>query len=313
MSSKLIPPNPDEVMVIRDITPNVVTFSVPFLRFGRIPIGGRGTLIRLTSGALAVFSPVAHTAAAAAKVASLGGDVRYLIATDIEHHIFLSEWAAAYPNAKLVGPEGLPEKRQATEGDPRIGKEEFAVVVGKGNDGRDARVIGEDFGRDFEMEYFRGHPNREVVFWYRPEKVVVQADLVFNLPATEQYSRVPEKERPKLGVLGKVFSSFQTTAGDALGMKRFLWCQKLVRLVLPKLVHWSGVTGRSILSVRRHPPGIFPVNNPHESVVANDDVKAAQVAVREDRRGPRLIVESTEFSEAGDRAVVQLAGLDSVS
>lgn len=47
MSSKLIPPNPDEVMVIRDITPNVVTFSVPFLRFGRIPIGGRGTLSKL--------------------------------------------------------------------------------------------------------------------------------------------------------------------------------------------------------------------------------------------------------------------------
>jgi glyoxylase-like metal-dependent hydrolase (beta-lactamase superfamily II) len=229
-------------MVIRDITPNVVTFSVPFLRFGRIPIGGRGTLskppsshlpsipsktnppfkVRLTSGALAVFSPVAHTAATASKIASLGGDVRYIIATDIEHHIFLSEWAAAYPNAKLIGPEGLPEKRQATHDDPRIGKEAFAVVVDKQN-GRDARVVGEDFGRDFEMEYFAGHPNREVVFWYRPDRVVVQADLVFNLPATEQYSRVPEAERPKLGVLGRVFSSFQTTAGDALGMKRFLW------------------------------------------------------------------------------------------
>lgn len=148
--------------------------------------------------------------------------MRYLIATDIEHHIFLSEWAAAYPNAKLVGPEGLPEKRRATTGDPRIGKEEFAVVVDRRN-GRDAGVVGEDFARDFEMEYFAGHPNREVVFWYRPERVVVQADLVFNLPATEQYSRVPEAERPKLGVLGRVFSSFQTTAGDALGMKRFLW------------------------------------------------------------------------------------------
>lgn len=44
MSSNLVPPNPDDVMVIRDVTPNVVTFSVPFLRFGKIPIGGRGTL-----------------------------------------------------------------------------------------------------------------------------------------------------------------------------------------------------------------------------------------------------------------------------
>lgn len=44
MSSKLIPANPADVMVIRDITPNVVTFSVPFKRFGTIPVGGRGTV-----------------------------------------------------------------------------------------------------------------------------------------------------------------------------------------------------------------------------------------------------------------------------
>lgn len=44
MSSKLIPANPADVMVIRNITPNVVTFSTPFKRFGTIPIGGRGTV-----------------------------------------------------------------------------------------------------------------------------------------------------------------------------------------------------------------------------------------------------------------------------
>jgi hypothetical protein len=44
MSSKLIPANPSEVMVIRDVTPNIVTFSVPFARFGVVRVGGRGTL-----------------------------------------------------------------------------------------------------------------------------------------------------------------------------------------------------------------------------------------------------------------------------
>jgi hypothetical protein len=44
MSSKLIPSNPEDVMVIRNVTPNIVTFSVPFLRFGSARIGGRGTL-----------------------------------------------------------------------------------------------------------------------------------------------------------------------------------------------------------------------------------------------------------------------------
>lgn len=44
MSERLAPPRPDDVMVIRDLTPNVTTFSVPFSRFGVAKIGGRGTV-----------------------------------------------------------------------------------------------------------------------------------------------------------------------------------------------------------------------------------------------------------------------------
>lgn len=44
MSDKLIPRTPSDVMVIRDITPNVVTLSVPFARFGMIRVGGRATI-----------------------------------------------------------------------------------------------------------------------------------------------------------------------------------------------------------------------------------------------------------------------------
>jgi hypothetical protein len=44
MSSSLIPANPADLMVIRNVTPSITTFSVPFLRFGKLAIGGRGTL-----------------------------------------------------------------------------------------------------------------------------------------------------------------------------------------------------------------------------------------------------------------------------
>ncbi|KAH8638112.1 hypothetical protein IG631_05882 [Alternaria alternata] len=45
MSSKLVPSDPAAVMVIRDVVPRVITtLSVPFWRFGRIKIGGRGTI-----------------------------------------------------------------------------------------------------------------------------------------------------------------------------------------------------------------------------------------------------------------------------
>jgi len=45
MSSKLVPQDPEKVMVIRDVVPNVITtLSVPFMRFGKIKVGGRGTV-----------------------------------------------------------------------------------------------------------------------------------------------------------------------------------------------------------------------------------------------------------------------------
>jgi hypothetical protein len=83
MTSKLIPSNPSEVMVIRQITKNITTLSVPFSRFGHIHVGGRGTLVKLQSGGVAVFSPVALTPEVKETVSSMG-EVKYIAALDIE-------------------------------------------------------------------------------------------------------------------------------------------------------------------------------------------------------------------------------------
>lgn len=44
MSDSLIPSDPEKVMVIRNVTKEIMTLSVPFRRFGRINIGGRATI-----------------------------------------------------------------------------------------------------------------------------------------------------------------------------------------------------------------------------------------------------------------------------
>ncbi|KAJ9155270.1 Beta-lactamase-like protein [Pleurostoma richardsiae] len=222
MSAKLIPTNPSEVMVIRNITPNVVTFSVPFARFGVLKVGGRGTLVKLTSGALAIFSPVALTPEVKAKIAELGGTVKYIIAPDIEHHIFISEWAAQFPEATLIGPEGLPEKREKAN-EERIGKEKFGVVATAAAKAEGKLSVSPEFDADFDLEYVDAHPNKELVFFYRPDKILIEADLMFNLPANEQYSRVPAAQALQKGVAERIFGSLQTTAGEAKGMKRFMW------------------------------------------------------------------------------------------
>ncbi|KAI1343606.1 hypothetical protein F5Y15DRAFT_237464 [Xylariaceae sp. FL0016] len=221
MSAELIPKDPSSVAVMRNITPNVVTISVPFARFGKVRVGGRGTIMRMTSGALAVFSPVALTPETQAKVTEMGGNVGYLIAGDMEHHIFLSDWKKAYPAAKLVGPKGLPEKRAKMD-DPKIGKEDFAAVYDASN-ARDASAVDAAFAADFEVEFVGDHPNKEIVLYFKPDKVLVEADLMFNLPAVEQYSRVPEGEKKGAGLLNRLFESLNGTAGEAKAAKRLQW------------------------------------------------------------------------------------------
>lgn len=41
---QLYPTNPSQFMVIRNISPNLVTMSLPFSRFGALKFGARGTM-----------------------------------------------------------------------------------------------------------------------------------------------------------------------------------------------------------------------------------------------------------------------------
>ncbi|KAL1887515.1 hypothetical protein Sste5346_010177 [Sporothrix stenoceras] len=233
MSDKLVPSNPADVMVIRDITPNITTLSVPFARFGSIEVGGRCTIVRMTGGGVLVFSPVALTPDAAAVVTRLGGKegVRYLVAPDIEHHIFLSEWLKAYPNARIVAPQGLAEKRAATKGkNPRVNVDDtfFAILQDKRKQPMsEPQPVAPDFDADFGLVYFEMHPNKEIVLLYRPENILIEADLMFNLPALEQYQRVdPATRRGAPGsatLLNRIFQAFMKTEGDLKWAHRFQW------------------------------------------------------------------------------------------
>ncbi|KAL9117235.1 MAG: hypothetical protein Q9187_006230 [Circinaria calcarea] len=227
MTSKLIPQDPSSVMVIRKVTPNIITCSAPFARFGRFKVGGRGTIankisfppptVRLQSGRLAVFSPTALTPEVRSTVDSLGGNVAYLTALDYEHHIFLTEWARAFPSAKLLGVEGLPEKR-AKSHEPAGTK--FAYVWTMKNK-REMRVEDDEFNDEFDVEYVGSHGNKELVFCHRPDRTLIQADLLFNLPATEQYSRSPESATS--GLLTRLFTRLFSAQPSSVAQKRFLW------------------------------------------------------------------------------------------
>ncbi|KAF2277812.1 uncharacterized protein EI97DRAFT_431885 [Westerdykella ornata] len=212
MSSKLVPSDPAKVMVIRDMVPGTITtLSAPFWRFGLIKIGGRGTVVRLQNGTLAVFSPIALTPEVKTKLSTLG-EVKYITALDIEHHIYLGPWHQAFPNAKVLGPEGLPEKRK------KNGNEDvaFSHIFSKS---KPVESVDADFDREFEWEYVPAHTNKEIAFHHKPTRTLIQADLLFNLPATEQFSKAGVSATS--GILTKLFGAAMNTKGNV--QKRVIW------------------------------------------------------------------------------------------
>ena len=166
------------------------------------------------SGSLAVFSPVPLTHEVRATVTSQGGNVRYIAAPDMEHHLNVTTWKHAYPDAEIIAPEGLWEKRQkATNGNEPV----FHHVFTR-NDPH--KSISPEFDSEFSTEYVYGHGSRELVFLHKASKTLIEADLLFNLPAAEQYSKVSAEERKK-GILDRLFASPMSTS--SIWQRWFAW------------------------------------------------------------------------------------------
>ncbi|KAA8647131.1 hypothetical protein EYZ11_012147 [Aspergillus tanneri] len=216
MAPQLFPKNPSETMVIRNVTSDVLTTSLPFARFGHLKFGGRGTLVKLASGSIAVFSPVSLTPEVRAAVNSLEGNVKYIAALDLEHHLHLTSWKKAYPEAEIIAPEGLWEKRQSN---PEFKDTVFQHVFCKEDRGR--HKISEEFDSEFDTEYVYGHPSRELVFFHKRSRTLIEADLLFNLPAREQYSK--SNESATGGLLTRLICPMLSTTPPATWQKRFVW------------------------------------------------------------------------------------------
>lgn len=216
--SKLIPSDPEKVMVIRALTPDIKTFSTPFLRFGRVKIGGRGTAVRLASGTTAIFSPVALTNTVRREVEQLG-PTKYLVALDQEHHIFLEDWHKAFPDAKVIAPETLPAYRDKQGYFPIPDANWKLFEAGASKEGR--LSVDPEFDAEFDFTYVDGHANKEVVFNHRKSGTLIEGDLLFNLPATEQFSK--SGIDPKTGLFTRLFTWLNSTEGEALAQRRVIW------------------------------------------------------------------------------------------
>ena len=70
----------------------------------------RAIMIRLPDDGVLVWSPVKLTPELQEAVSDLG-PVKYLIAPNTLHHLFVQDWLDTFPDAQLYGPAGLARKR----------------------------------------------------------------------------------------------------------------------------------------------------------------------------------------------------------
>ncbi|KII91243.1 hypothetical protein PLICRDRAFT_37984 [Plicaturopsis crispa FD-325 SS-3] len=195
--------DPNKDTVIREVTPGVWTFSRPFARFGVLPWGGRSTAIRLSSGDVWVLASTPLTEDTKITIDKLG-PVKWIVAADAVHHLFLAEYKNAWPQAKVIGVAALIAKKKA---------EGLELDGAYGHDPEDTLY---GFESEIKSRYFSGYANKDIAWLHVPTKTLIEADLLFNLPATEQYSKV--KTSSKIPFIGKL---------DPYGglHKRVVWSQ----------------------------------------------------------------------------------------
>ena len=127
----------------------------------------RMALIRLSGGLLFVCSPVPLSDALRAAVDGLG-EVRYVIAPNSLHHLFLGQWRSAYPGARLYAPPGLRERRKDIAFDGDLGE-----------------APADEWAGDIDQAPVRGKSiTTEVVFFHRKSRTAIFTDLIQHFSPT---------------------------------------------------------------------------------------------------------------------------------
>jgi hypothetical protein len=121
------------------------------------------TVLRVPGSRLLLHSPVAMTKERRDAVESLG-TVAHLYAPNTFHHIWMSEWANAFPGACVHAPSALRKKRP----DLRIDRAHDADSMG-------------DLDQIFDEVHIGGFALEESVLVHRPSQTLVVADFVHNI------------------------------------------------------------------------------------------------------------------------------------
>jgi hypothetical protein len=175
------------------------------LRFFGVEVGTKMTVVRLRSGSLFVHSPIALDAPLREAIDALGPVVA-IVAPSLFHHLFVGEWAQAYPRAALYACPGLEKKRKDIGWSHVLGEEPETEWSG-----------------ELDQVFFGARAmENEIVFFHRSSKTIVSCDLIFNLGThpsglTRTIARLVGSKGPGTTVLERLTIRDRAAAREQVG------------------------------------------------------------------------------------------------
>jgi hypothetical protein len=186
----------------------------PSVSFFGFPYPTRMTLVRLSDGGLWLCSPIELNAALADAVQALG-PVQHLVSPNKIHHLFLGQWAQAWPNAKLWASPGLARRRRDLSFDGELGD-----------------VAEPAWESDIDQLIFRGSfALEEVVFFHRASRSAIITDLVQKFDPTTQ--------RGWRGLLMRLDGLVGPEGSTPRELRLTFWNRRAAREALRKMLGWN--------------------------------------------------------------------------
>jgi len=156
------------VCMLKEFGPSLYLADGPIVPFFGFPYPTRMAVARLSDGCVWVWSPVALTEELADEVQAIGS-VRHIVSPNKIHHLFLNEWAARWPDARLYAPPGLARKRPGLQFDGELTDEPSPA-----------------WAADIDQVVFRGSfALEEVVFFHRASSTAIIGDLIQRHPESK--------------------------------------------------------------------------------------------------------------------------------
>ena len=154
--------------MLQEFGQSLYTADGPVVSFYGFPYPTRMAVVRLSDGSAWVWSPVALSDDLVDSVESIG-PVRFIVSPNKIHHLFLSEWAGRWPDARLYAPPGLAERRPELKFDGGLGDEAEPA-----------------WAADIDQVVFHGSvAMEEVVFFHRQSRCAIVCDLIQRHPVAD--------------------------------------------------------------------------------------------------------------------------------